>query len=81
MISMLQISQQSFQPLPVEEEALIIDNDLQTPQDSSGIANVATLNKEPSKKVIDNRETLLLAMFGSLLIVGFLGFMLNQSVA
>ena len=80
-ISMLQISQQSFQPLPVEEEALTIDNDLQAPQDSSGIANVATLNKEPSKKVIDNRETLLLAMFGSLLIVGFLGFMLNQSVA
>ena len=60
---------------------LTIDNDLQTPQGSSGIANEATPNKEPSKKVIDNRETLLLAMFGSLLIVGFLGFMLNQSVA
>ena len=60
MISMLQIFQQIFQPLPVEEEALIIDNDLQTPQGSSGIANVATLNKEPSKQVIDNRETLLL---------------------
>ena len=80
-ISMLQIFQQSFQPLPVEEEALTIDNDLQAPQDSSGIANEATPNKEPSRKVIDNRETLLLAMFGSLLIVGFLGFMLNQSVA
>ena len=49
MISMLQIFQQIFQPLPVEEEALIIDNDLQAPQDSSGIANVATLNKEPSR--------------------------------
>ena len=48
-ISMLQIFQQIFQPLPVEEEALIIDNDLQAPQDSSGIANVATLNKEPSR--------------------------------
>lgn len=32
-ISMLQISQQSFQPLAVEEEALFIDNDLQAPQD------------------------------------------------
>ena len=60
MISMLHIFQQIFQPLPVEEEALIIDNDLQAPQGSSGIANVATLNKEPSRKVIDNSETLLL---------------------
>ena len=81
MISMLEIFQQSFQPLLVEEEALTIDNDLQAPQDSSGIANVATPNKEPSRKVIDNRETLLLAMIGSLLIVGFLGFMSNESVA
>lgn len=32
-ISMLQISQQSFQPLAVEEEALFIENDLQAPQD------------------------------------------------
>ena len=80
-ISMSQIFQQSFQPLLVEEEALTIDNDLQAPQDSSGIANVATPNKEPSRKVIDNRETLLLAMIGFLLIVGFLDFMSNQSVA
>ena len=60
---------------------LTTDNDLQTPQDSSGIANEATPNKEPSRKVIDNRETLLPAMIGFLLIVGFLGFMSNQSVA
>ena len=33
-ISMLQISQQNCQPLPVEEKALIIDSDLQAPQDS-----------------------------------------------
>lgn len=65
-VSMSQISQQSFQPLPVEEEALIIDNDLQAPQDSCGTANVATPNEEPSKKVIDNRETLLLALENSL---------------
>lgn len=65
-VSISQISQQSFQPLPVEEEALIIDNDLQAPQDSCGIANVATLNEEPSKKVIDNRETPLLALENSL---------------
>ena len=77
-ISMSQISQQRFQPLLVEEEALIIDNDLQTPQDSSGIANVATPNKEPSRKVIDNSETLLLALEKLLAKITNIGYELKE---
>ena len=65
-ISMLQISQQNCQPLPVEEKALIIDSDLQAPQDSLVQPGVATPNREPSREVIDNRETLLLALENSL---------------
>ena len=77
-ISMSQISQQRFQPLLVEEEALIIDNDLWAPQDSSGIANVATPNKEPSRKVIDNSETLLLALEKLLAKITNIGYELKE---
>ena len=77
-ISMSLISQQRFQPLLVEEEALTIDNDLQAPQDSSGIANVATPNKEPSRKVIDNSETLLLALEKLLAKITNIGYELKE---
>ena len=77
-ISMSQISQQSFQPLPVEEEALTTDNDLQAPQDSSGIANVATPNKEPSRKVTHNRETVLLALENSLAKITNIGYEIKE---
>ena len=77
-ISMSQISQQRFQPLLVEEEALIIDNDLWAPQGSSGIANVATPNKEPSRKVIDNSETLLLALEKLLAKITNIGYELKE---
>ena len=46
-VSVSQISLPTFQPLPVEDEAIIVGNDIQAPQDSCGITNVATPNEEP----------------------------------
>ena len=69
LVSVSQISQQSFQLLsPVQEEGLAIDNDLriQGSLDSCGTTDEAPPNEEPSTKVIDNREKILLSLENSL---------------
>ena len=68
-VSVSQISQQSVQPLsPVQEEGLDLDNDLhvQGPLDYCGTTYEAPPNEEPSTKVIDNREKILLSLKNSL---------------
>jgi len=59
-VSVSQMSLPTLQPL-TEEEAVIVDDDVQAPRDC-GIAIESAPNEEPStsKKVIDNREKLLL---------------------
>jgi len=59
-VSMSQMSLPTLQPLPAEEEAVIMDDDVQALQDC-GIAIESAPNDEPStsRKVIDNRELLL----------------------
>ena len=64
-VSVSQMSLPTLHPLPAEEEAIVIDDDLQAPQDC-GIPNEAAPNEEPSRKVIDNREKLLLDLENSL---------------
>ena len=71
-ISQSQMSLPTLQPLPddvpAEEEATcfaIDDNDVQAPQDC-GVTNESEPNEEPSRKVIDNREKLLLDLENSL---------------
>ena len=64
-LSMSQMSlSTSPQPLPTEEEAVIMDDDVKAPR-HYGIAIESAPNEDPSRKVIDNSEKLLLDLENS----------------
>ena len=76
-VSVSQMSLPTLHPLPTEEEAIVIDDDLQAPQDC-GIPNEAAPNEESSRKVIDNREKLLLDLENSLAKITSIGNQLKE---
>ena len=65
-VSMSQMSLSTAHPLPTEGEAVIMDfDDVQAPRDY-GIAIESAPNEEPSSKVIENSDKLLLDLENSL---------------